>query len=81
MAGDVLRVTEYLGHIREAIRRIKRYTAGVPWDDIYFMRNRLAHGYATVDLDVVWKVVERDVPELDAQVERLLVPAQRDKTG
>lgn len=36
----------------------------MPWAVMYAMRNRLTHGYDTVDLVVVWKVVERDLPAL-----------------
>jgi len=32
------------------------------------MRNVLAHGYYKVDLGVVWKTIERDLPYLQAQV-------------
>ena len=27
-------------------------------------RSRVAHGYFSVDWDVVWKTVQRDIPEL-----------------
>ena len=40
----------------------------VPWAVMYAMRNRLTHGYDTVDLDVVWKVIERDMPLLRSQI-------------
>lgn len=39
---------------------------------MYAMRNRLTHGYDTVDLGVVWKVVERDLPALKHQIAALL---------
>jgi uncharacterized protein with HEPN domain len=32
------------------------------------MRNVLAHGYYKVDLAVVWKTIERDLPYLEEQV-------------
>jgi uncharacterized protein with HEPN domain len=32
--------------------------------DIYLMRNRLAHGYFSVDMMIVWKTVQRDLPNL-----------------
>jgi len=32
------------------------------------MRNVLAHGYYNVDLAVVWKTIERDLPYLQEQV-------------
>ena len=36
------------------------------------MRNVLAHGYFKVDLEVVWKTIERDLPELEVMIEDLL---------
>ena len=33
------------------------------------MRNQLSHGYFVIDLDVVWKVIERDIPELRKELE------------
>ncbi len=33
------------------------------------MRNQLSHGYFVIDLDVVWKVIERDIPELQKKLE------------
>lgn len=43
----------------------------VPWGFAYEMRNALAHGYFTVDLDIVWATVNADLPGLKAQLERL----------
>ena len=36
------------------------------------MRNALAHGYFKVDFEVVWKTIERDLPELENSLERLV---------
>lgn len=41
------------------------------------MRHRLIHGYADVDLELVWQVVMEDVPPLVAALE-LLVPPEDD---
>ena len=38
----------------------------------YGTRNALAHGYFKVDLDVVWKTVERDLPMLEVQVSEVI---------
>ncbi|MEO8587435.1 MAG: HepT-like ribonuclease domain-containing protein [Acidobacteriota bacterium] len=43
--------------------------AEVRWAEIIGMRNRLVHGYASVDHDVVWTVVTRDLPVLVAKLE------------
>ena len=44
----------------------------VSWAGAIGMRQILIHGYFHMDLDVVWEVVERDAPALQAQVERIL---------
>jgi len=37
----------------------------IPWHDIRNMRNRLAHGYFTIDFEVVWDTVKNYVPTLE----------------
>ncbi len=44
----------------------------MPWPEIRSFRNRLTHGYLTVNLDIVWEVVRQNLPELDAAVHRML---------
>jgi uncharacterized protein with HEPN domain len=36
----------------------------VPWRAIVSMRNRLIHGYFTINLDIVWQTLEEDLPVL-----------------
>jgi uncharacterized protein with HEPN domain len=36
------------------------------------MRNVLAHGYYKVDLGVVWKTIEADLPNLKIMVEKAI---------
>ncbi len=36
----------------------------VPWRNMRGMRNRLAHGYFDINLDVVWDTVQTALPEL-----------------
>jgi uncharacterized protein with HEPN domain len=45
----------------------------VPWRSMKGMRNRIAHGYFDIDLDVVWETVQTALPQL---LERL--PAIRE---
>ena len=43
----------------------------VPWKAIAGMRDRLLHGYDDVDLDLVWKTVDEDLPALVKRLEAL----------
>ena len=36
----------------------------IPWSEIVSLRNRLIHGYDSVDFDILWHIIERDLPAL-----------------
>jgi uncharacterized protein with HEPN domain len=40
----------------------------VPWRSMRGMRNRIAHGYFDINLDVVWETVRTALPELLTQL-------------
>jgi len=40
----------------------------VPWRNMRGMRNRIAHGYFDINLDVVWDTVQAALPELLKQL-------------
>lgn len=45
---------------------------GLPWSQMRGMRNRIAHGYFDIDLDIVWQTVVSAIPTLNQQAEALL---------
>jgi uncharacterized protein with HEPN domain len=68
----VIRNFEIIGEASKNVERVApAFVAAhpeLPLSFAYDMRNILAHGYYKVDLGVVWKTVERDLPYLHEQV-------------
>ncbi len=60
----------------EAVKRVSPTTRSkhpeVPWKDIAGMRDRLIHGYDSVDVDELWKTATEDIPALLEQVRTIL---------
>jgi len=44
----------------------------IPWREIIGTRNRLVHGYDSVDSDILWNIVSADFPPLSCQIKMLL---------
>lgn len=72
----VVRNFEIIG---EAAHNIERYHTAfatahpeIPWSAVYAMRNRVAHGYFKVDLEMVWKTIHTELPDLHTQIRLLL---------
>jgi uncharacterized protein with HEPN domain len=69
----VIRQIEIIG---EAVKRLSpeftEQRPGVPWRAIAGTRDRLIHGYFTVDLGSVWAMVAQDIPALRDEVESAL---------
>ena len=70
---SLVRLIEIIG---EAASRLpddfRRRYADVPWRETVGMRNRLIHGYDTVDFDILWAIVQDDLPPPIAQLEAIL---------
>ena len=67
------RFVEVIGEAASRLSETTRESSPeVPWREIIAMRNRLVHGYFAVDLDILWTVVNDDLPELIDALERLI---------
>ena len=72
----VLRNIEVMGEAARNVQRVApdlvRAHADIPWAAMVAMRNRLTHGYMTVDLPLVWKTAREDLPILAQSIAALL---------
>jgi uncharacterized protein with HEPN domain len=68
----VIRALEIVGEAAKKIPKSfrSRYPV-VPWQDMAGMRDKLIHDYFGVDLRVVWKTLQIDLPPLQAIFHRI----------
>jgi uncharacterized protein with HEPN domain len=64
-------VGEAAGRVSEEVRN--RYPA-ISWSQIVSLRNRLIHGYDSVDMDILWQILQEDIPSVIAELEKLVPP-------
>ncbi len=68
----VIRNIEIIGEASNNIQHASPEFAAqhddIPWLVMYTMRNRVSHGYDKVDLEIVWKMIQGDLPELYTQI-------------
>jgi len=58
---------EWQGLVRNSQKISKQFSqmhSEIPWQDMAGMRDKLIHDYLDVDLDVIWKTIEIDLPLL-----------------
>ena len=69
----VVRALEIVG---EATKRlppeVREQYPEIPWRGMAGMRDPIIHGYDTVDMQIVWDVVNRDIPEIQPQIQQIL---------
>lgn len=69
-------VVHHLQIICEAARGMPKdlteKTPDIPWSKMIGMRNILVHDYFRIDTEIVWQVVERDLPDLKSLLQTLL---------
>ncbi len=69
----VIREFEIIGEaVRKLSETIKSRNPDLPWRDIAGMRNKLIHEYFGVDIAVVWKTIEADLPILKKVAQKAL---------
>jgi len=68
-------IGEAVGKLPESLRERR---PDVEWQDIKDFRNLLSHEYFGVDLEIVWKIIEDDLPTLMDAV-REIIGTERDE--
>jgi uncharacterized protein with HEPN domain len=69
----VVRALEIVGEATKRLPLTLRDSyPNIPWKQMAGMRDRIIHGYDTVDLEIVWDVVRQDIPKIKPQIQQIL---------
>jgi uncharacterized protein with HEPN domain len=69
----VIRALEIIGEAARKIpKAIRSRYPDVPWQDMTGMRDKLIHDYFGVDLRVVWKTMQTDLPPLKGILDQII---------
>jgi uncharacterized protein with HEPN domain len=65
----LVRLIEIIGEAATRVTEAKQSAlTGIPWPEIIGMRNRIVHGYDQINFDILWAVIQNDLPPLIRQL-------------
>ena len=67
---DLLQIGELVkdGLTQDMLKNIKE----IKWVNMYGLRNRIVHGYASVDYQIIWETIRNDIPKLKSIIEKII---------
>ena len=72
LQSAVVRELEIIGEATKNLSDdIRKQSKDIPWTKLAGMRDKLIHGYFTVDLKEVWNTVRKDVSILKSGIEEI----------
>jgi len=69
----IIRQLEIIGEASKGLSAgFKDQHKEAPWRQISGLRDRLIHDYVNVNLNLVWKITQTEIPELKSRIEEYL---------
>jgi uncharacterized protein with HEPN domain len=69
----IVRSLEVIGEaVKKLPMELRNAYPQVAWADMAGMRDVLIHHYFGVDYDIVWEVLEKEIPELQHELQRII---------
>ena len=69
----LVRLLEIVGEAASKVTTDTReQTPNIPWSQIIGLRYRLIHGYDTINMDILWKILTEDLPDLADQLSKII---------
>ncbi len=75
----VLRNLEVIGEASNKVaNEIKEKHPDFPWDQMYFMRNKMIHEYFGIDLEIIWDIIKNHLRANQAELEAIIKNETKD---
>lgn len=65
-------IEDMLDAMEKAEIAVREQYPSIPWKEMAGMRDRIIHGYDNVNLEIVWQVVHKDIPQVKPQLQQIL---------
>lgn len=74
----VIRNFQVIGEAAKNIPlELKLKYSEIPWDEMYGLRNRIAHEYFGLDYDIIWEIATVHLPRNQEDIERIIIEVRR----
>ncbi|MBS3131807.1 DUF86 domain-containing protein [Candidatus Woesearchaeota archaeon] len=75
-----VRRVEIIGEaVKNISKEFKQKHPEIEWAKIAGTRDIMIHAYFSVDLDIVWEIVKKDLPELKENIKAILEEGHKEK--
>ena len=69
----VVRYFEIIGEASKNVSdTLKNQNRCIPWQEMYYLRNRVMHEYFGIDYEILWDVARNHLPDNRKQIDRIL---------
>jgi len=69
----VIRNFEVIGEASKNLPiEVKEKYSQIPWQEMYYLRNKISHEYFGIDYEIIWDVATNYLPENKLQIDRII---------
>ena len=69
----VIRNFEIIGEASKNLPEIvKDQNPNIPWQEMYYLRNKVSHEYFGIDYEIIWDVAKNYLPQNLTEIEKIL---------
>ena len=73
----IIRNFEIIGEASKNVSDvIKTQYPEIPWNEMYYLRNRVMHDYFGIDYEIIWDIAKNHLPENLKQISNILKSLQ-----